>query len=283
VLATEGPAVDSAGNVYFCDGNRIMKQALDGSRSVFREPSNRTNGLVFDVQGRLLAAEMGDKTGTPPRATRINIETGKYEVLVDQYEGKSLNSPNDITVDGKGRIYFTDSGYKSADAKIGASAVYRIDPDGKVTRILAAPAVQTPNGVIVAPDDRTLYLVESNAEENGSRMIRAYDLRPDGSVANMRVFHNFYPGRSADGMCIDVEGNLYLAAGLNRLRKTSETLDTKPGIHIYSPSGSLLRFIPISQDLITNCAFGGPDMKKLYVTAGKDLLEFPNEVQGTRR
>jgi gluconolactonase len=84
-------------------------------------------------------------------------------------------------------------------------------------------------------------------------------------------------------MCIDVEGNLYMAAGLNKLRATSETLDTKPGIHIYSPVGKQLGFIPIAQDLITSCAFGGPELKTLYVTAGRDLLTFPNAIQGTHR
>jgi gluconolactonase len=140
IAATEGPAVDAAGNIYFCDGSRIVKQAVDGTRSIFRESSNRANGLVFDDRGRLLAAELGDRTGTP-RVTRTDIETGKVEVLVNHYEGKGLNSPNDITLDGEGRIYFTHSGYKAADAKTGPSAVYRIDPDLKVTRILKVGGV----------------------------------------------------------------------------------------------------------------------------------------------
>ena len=114
-------------------------------------------------------------------------------------------------------------------------------------------------------------------------MIRAYDLKPDGTVANMRVFHNFYPGRSGDGMCIDSEGSLYVAAGLNRTRGTSETLATKAGIHVLSSSGKLLDFFPVYEDSVTNCAFGGPDLKTLYVTAGKLLLKMPTKVAGTRR
>ncbi len=277
VAFTEGPTVDAQGNVYFTDtaNSRIMKLSTDGTLSTFRQPSNRANGLVFDAQFRLLACEAGDKAaGTPPRVTRTDVKTGKIEVLAEQYQGKTLVAPNDITFDGRGRIYFTD---------MPASAVYRSDTDGKVTRILAAPDIQRPNGLIISPDDRIFYLVEANGAENGARMIRAYDLRADGSVANMRVFHSFYPGRSADGISIDSEGNVYAAAGLHRRRGTSETLDTKPGIHVFSPAGKLLDFIPIPEDTITNCAFGGPDLKTLYVTAGKTLFRVRVQVAGTRR
>jgi len=277
VAFTEGPTADAHGNVYFTDtaNSRIMKLATDGTLSTFRQPSNRANGLVFDAQFRLLACEAGDKTaGTPPRVTRTDLQTGKIEVLAERYHGKPFVAPNDITFDGRGRIYFTD---------MPASAVYCIDPDGKLTRILTAPDIQRPNGLTISPDDRVFYLVEANGAEKGARMLRAYDLRPDGSVANMRVFHDFYPGRSADGLSIDSEGNVYAAAGLHRRRGTSETLDTKPGIHVFSPAGKLLDFIPIPEDTITNCAFGGPDLKTLYVTAGKTLFRVRVPIAGTRR
>ena len=114
-------------------------------------------------------------------------------------------------------------------------------------------------------------------------MIRAYDLAEDGSVSNMRVFHDFYPGRSGDGMTIDSEGNLYVAAGLNRLRGTSETLDTVAGVHVFSPDGELLEHIPIPEDTITNAAFGGDDLRTLYVTAGKTLFRIQTDITGTRR
>ena len=100
-------------------------------------------------------------------------------------------------------------------------------------------------------------------------MIRSYDLQPDGTVRNMRVLYDFSPGRGADGMSIDTQGNLYTSAGMNQLRGTSETLDTKAGVYVISPEGKLLKFIPIAEDFITNNAFGGADMKTLYVTAGK--------------
>ena len=272
----EGPTVDAEGNVYFSEtrGQRIMKLSLNGQLSTFRENSNSANGLIFDSEWRLLACEAGREK---PRVTRTDLKTGKVEVLADSYGGKPLNGPNDLTIDGKGRIYFTDQGRRND------SAVYRIDPDGRLARILAPPDIQTPNGIVISPDDRTMYLVESNGAEGGARVIRAYDLQPDGTPVNMRVFHNFYPGRSADGMSIDTEGNIYAAAGLHRTRGTSETLDTKPGIHVFSPQGKLLEYFEIPEDTVTNCAFGGPDMRTLYVTAGKTLFKVRTKVPGTRR
>ena len=275
---TEGPAADAAGNIYFTEfiNRRILKLSGKGGFATFRENSNGANGLVFDDRGRLIACEAGDRRGgVPPRVTRTDLATGQVEVLAQQHEGKPLNAPNDVTIDGQGRLYFTDQGQ--------AGAVYRIDPTGRVSRILATPDIEKPNGVMISPDDRTLYLVESNQAERGARMIRAYDLDPDGTVHNMRVFHNFYPGRSADGLCIDTRGNLYAAAGLHQRRGTSETLDTRPGVHVLSPAGKLLDYIPIPEDTVTNCAFGGADMRTLYVTAGKTLYQVRTEIPGLRR
>ncbi len=276
VAFTEGPTVDAAGNVYFTEtvSNRIMKLSVDGKLSTFRENTNTANGMIFDREWRLVVCEGGKRH---PGVIRIDVQTGRVETLADRYQGKPLNAPNDVTIDGKGRLYFTDQG------PVGQGGVYRIDPDGRLTRILSGAEVEKPNGISVAPDDRTLYLVESNGAERGARMIRAYDLLPDGAVRNMRVFHNFYPGRSADGITVDSAGNLYAAAGLHRRRGTSETLDTQCGIHVFSPAGKLLRFVPIPEDTITNCAFGGPDLKTLYVTAGKTLFKIRVDIPGTRR
>ena len=282
IAFSEGPTADAAGNIFFTDqaNNRIMKLAADGKLSTFRQPANYANGLVFDPQWRLVACESGDPAAsTPARLTRTDLKTGRVEILVDKYEGKSLVAPNDVTFDGKGRIYFSDKPAKFT----GEGGVYRIDLDGRVTRILAPPEIEVPNGLIISPDDRIFYLIEANPAEKGARLIRAYDLRADGTVTGMRIFHNFYPGRSGDGMSVDVKGNLYVAAGLHRRRGTSETLDTKPGIHVFSPSGELLKFIPIPEDTVTNCAFGGDDLKTLYVTAGKTLFKMRTEIEGTRR
>jgi gluconolactonase len=294
---TEGPTADKDGNLFFTDqkSDSIMRLAVDGTISRFRQQSNNANGLVFDSQWRLLACESGDpKSGTPARVTRTDMASGRIEVLIDQYQGKRLNGPNDVTFDNRGRIYFTDrpsappSPQKSdvdgqAESQVTPPGVYRIDLDGRVTKILSAPDTLMPNGLIISPDDRTFYLVEANPAEKAERTIRAYDLRPDGSINNMRVFHNFYPGRSGDGMSIDINGNLYVAAGLHLTRKTSETLDTRPGIHVFSPAGELLKYIPIPEDLVTNCAFGGKDLKTLFVTAGKTVFRVHMDVEGTRR
>jgi gluconolactonase len=279
---TEGPTVDRAGNVYFTDlvTERIMKLGSDGVLSTFREKSNVANGLLIDSEGRLIACEgatferPGVKVSGRPRVTRTNLATGAMEVLADNYNGRPLVGPNDVTIDSKGRLYFTD---------LSDAAVYRIDAPGKLTRILAAPDIQRPNGIQVSPDDRKLYLVEANGAAGGARMIRSYDLRPDGTAVNMKVHYNFSPGRSADGMSIDTQGNLYASAGMNQLRGTSETLDTKTGVHVISPEGMLIKFIPIPEDFITNNAFGGPDMKTLYVTAGKTLYKLRTEIAGLPR
>lgn len=272
IAFTEGPAVDKAGNVYFTDipSQRILKLDTSGKLSTFRENSNAANGLLIDAQGRLIACEAGAK----PRVTRTELASGRIEVLTDSFDGKPYSGPNDVTMDSRGRLYFTD---------LTGGGVYRIDAPGKVDRILASPGIERPNGIQVSPDDKTLYVVEANPAENGRRDIRAFDLSPAGTVANPRVLYNFYPGRSADGMSIDSQGNLYASAGLHRRRGTHETLDTKCGVYVISPQGKLLRFHPIPEDTITNNAFGGPDMKTLYVTAGKTLFTLRTEVPGLPR
>lgn len=286
VAFTEGPTVAEDGAVYFTDidNNRILRMSTDGEVSTYRQPSNGANGLIFDTEWRLLACEGGDGETALPRLTRTNLATGEVEVLVDHYEGKELHRPNDLTFDGQGRIYFTDRPEPNwRPEQTGVHGVYRVDPDGSVTRILTEPEVIRPNGIVISPDDTTLYLLETEQSAEGPRLIRAYDLAADGTVSNMRVFHDFHPGRSGDGMTIDSAGNLYVAAGLNRLRGTSETLDTVAGVHVFSPDGVLLEHIPIPEDTITNAAFGGPDLRTLYVTAGKTLFSFRTDIEGTRR
>ncbi len=282
VAFTEGPTVDREGNVYFTDlvWQKILRLSPAGIMSTFREQSNNANGLLIDREGRLVACEGADSQRRGvlqrfrPQVTRTNLATGVIEVLADGYAGQPFVGPNDVTMDGQGRLYFTD---------LPGGAVYRLDGPGQVTRILAAPDVQRPNGIQISPDDTTLYLIEANQAQGGARMIRRFDLLPDGSVRNMRVHYNFSPGRSGDGMSMDTAGNLHVSAGMNQLRGTSETLDTKAGVYVISPQGTLVRFIPIPEDFITNNAFGGPDMKTLYVTAGKSLYTVRTDVAGLPR
>lgn len=272
IAFTEGPAVDKAGNVYFTDiaSQRILKLDTRGKLTTFRENSNAANGLLVDAQDRLIACE----AGAWPRVTRTDLATGRTEIIAENFNGQPFSGPNDVTIDSRERLYFTD---------LTGGAVYRIDAPGKVERILALPDIQRPNGVQVSPDDKTLYIVEANPVENGRRDIRAFDLSPSGDVSNARVLYNFYPGRSADGISIDTQGNLYASAGLHRRRGSHETLDTRCGVYVISPQGKLLRFHPIPEDTITNNAFGGPGMKTLYVTAGKTLYTIPTAVAGLPR
>jgi gluconolactonase len=283
VAFTEGPTVAPDGTVYFSDllNQRIYQLRPDRVLVIYREQSNGANGLLIDAAGRLVACE-GAEFARPgvvnfrakPRVTRTDLKTGRTEVLADSGRVTPLVGPNDVTTDSKGRLYFTD---------FTGAAVYRIDAPGKVVRILAAPEVERPNGIQVSPDDSKLYLVEANRAEGGARLIRSYDLRPHGTVANMRVLYDFSPGRGADGLSIDTQGNLYASAGLNQPRGTAETLDTKAGVYVISPRGKLLKFIPVPEDLVTNNAFGGPDMKTLYITAGKNLYQVRTEMVGLSR
>jgi gluconolactonase len=275
VAFLEGPAVDRAGNVYFT--NTRMEQILrwspaDKKLAVFRERSNEANGLRFDRRGRLLACE-----GKAGRVTRIDTRSGEATVLAASYAGQPLGVPNDVEVDGRGRVYFTS---RFPAGSPGTNGVYRIDPDGRVARILESPGIDMPNGIATSPDDSILYLIDANGQEKGARRIRAYDLGRDGTPGGERTLYDFYPGRSGDGMAVDAEGNLYVAAGLHRRRGSSETLDTRPGIHVISPQGKLLAFLETPEDTITNCRFGGADLSVLYLTCGKLLLSVRTRIPG---
>lgn len=273
---TEGPAADSHGNLYFTNvpANKILK--WDGkSLTVFRENSNAANGLYFEPNGSLLACEGGSK-----RVTRTNMKTGEVNVLADSFNGFPLASPNDLCCDAAGRIYFTSRPGGEDPTKGNVNAVYRIDSDGTLTQLLKWPDIHMPNGIVISPDNQTLYLIEAHPDAERNRNILAFDLGSDGSLSNRRTLINFYPGRSGDGMCIDSQSNLYVAAGLHATRKTSETLDTRPGIHVVSPAGKLLAFMKTPEDTITNCSFGGADLKTLFVTCGTKLVSIRTTIPG---
>jgi gluconolactonase len=285
VCFLEGPAVHESGDIYFSDiaGNRILRMATDGRVSVFRADSGRTNGNTFDARGRLLSCEGAENgPGGRRRVVRTDLATGRVEVLAERYQGKRYNSPNDICADDLGRVWFTDPRYSPdrSDLELDVEAVYRIDPDGRVTRVLSQPEVERPNGIAITPDHRTLYVVDSHPRPGGNRKVWAFDVSDAGALGNRRLVYDFGQGRGGDGLRLDVAGNLWVAAGVLTPRGPGETTDVPPGVYVITPAGKLLGRIPILEDVITNLAFGGPDRKTLYVTAGKTLYRLPVQVSG---
>lgn len=285
VCFLEGPAVDAKGNIYFSDiaGNRILKMAADGKVTVFREDSGRTNGNTFDARGRLISCEGAEfGPGGRRRVVRTDMDTGKVTVLAERFDGKRYNSPNDVCVDSKGRIWFTDPRYgpDRSDLELDVEAVYRMDPDGKAHRVLSQPDIHRPNGIAITPDAKTLYVIDSHPKAGGNRKIWALHVTDAGALQKQRLVYDFGKGRGGDGMRLDVKGNLWIAAGINNPRGTSETLDVPASVYVITPAGKLLGRIPIPEDLITNLAFGGADKKTLYVTAGKTLYQLPVNVAG---
>jgi gluconolactonase len=261
---TEGPAYGPGGCVYFSDiGNRIMKfDPAPGKTTVYREPSGRANGLDFDPRGRLVAAE-GASTGGNRRVS-ITEKDGTIRSLAERWNGKRFNSPNDLTIDAKGRVYFTDPRYVGDEPReIDTESVYRVDPDGTVTQIITD--VQKPNGIILSPDMKTLYLADSNPA--GNQHLLAFPLKADGNVGPKRLLHDFGKERGIDGMCADVHGNIYGAAGSG-----------KSG-GIFNSLGKQLGFIP-TPETPTNCVFGDRDRRTLYVTAGKSLYRIKLKIEG---
>lgn len=276
VGAGEGPAWHPVNGLYFTGGgDRITRRDRAGKVTVFREPSGGANGNVFDLQGRLVTCEAGLR-----RVTRTEPD-GKITVLTDHYEGKRYNSPNDLCVDSQGRIYFTDPRYGTRDGmelrdfddKL-VEGVYRIDAPGKVMRILGRE-VERPNGILVSPDDKYLYVADNNNNAvKGARKLWRFNLRPDGVVApgSRKLVFDWKNARGPDGFKMDQAGHLYVAAGLNVPNPPYETADKlRGGVYILSPKGKLLEFVAIPTDEVTNCSFGGDDLKTLFITAGGTL------------
>jgi len=281
----EGPAVDEAGNVFFSDisGNRILKMTAAGQVSVFRADSGRTNGNIFDAEGRLISCEGAENgPGGRRRMVRTDMKTGQITVLTERYNGKRYNSPNDVCIDQHGRIWFTDPRYSAdrSDLELDAEAVYRIDPDGQVTRVFSQPDVERPNGIAITPDGKTLYVIDSHPRPGGNRKIWGFNVAADGKLSGQRLVFDFGKGRGGDGLRLDMNGNLWVAAGILTPRGPGETTDVPPGVYVITPEGKLLGRIPILEDVITNLAFGGPDHKTLYVTAGKTLYRISIQVSG---
>ena len=281
----EGPAFDGDGNLFFSDvyAGRIYRMSPGGAVSVFRADSGRTNGNTFDAGGRLISCEGAEQgPGGRRRIVRTDLRTGAVEVLTERYQGKRYNSPNDVCADAKGRIWFTDPFYgddRSA-LELDAEAVYRIDPDGTVTRVLSQSEIERPNGLALTPDGKTLYVVDSHTRPGGNRKVWAFDVADDGGLKHRRLVFDFGRGRGGDGLRLDERGNLWVAAGIMFPRHSGETADVPPGVYVLTPEGELLGRIPIPEDLCTNLAFGGPGRKTLFVTAGKSIYKVPLAVGG---
>jgi len=256
---TEGPAEGPDSAVYFSDiGNRIMRfDPKTGKTTTFRDPSGRSNGLKFDAKGRLIACE-GANTGGNRRIS-VTEKDGTVRTLADKFGGKRFNSPNDLTLDAKGRVYFSDPRYVGSEPReLDHESVYRVDPDGTVTRVTTD--VRKPNGLVISPDGKTLYVSDHNGEAALARALVAYPLNADGTVGPRRVLHDFGKERGIDGMTVAADGTVVATAGAK----------AAGGVYFFAPDGKKLGFLPTPEDP-NNCCFAGQDRRTLYVTAGKSL------------
>jgi gluconolactonase len=257
----EGPAWDGAGLLFsYINNSRTMRyDPASGSTSVFREGTNEANGLMFDADGRLYACEGGGR-----RIARYEPDGGTT-VIADRFEGKRLNSPNDLAIDVRGRIWFTDPRYgdERGDMELDHESVFRLDPqtDGSWSIVRMTFDTTRPNGLLISSDQKTLYVAQSEYGEGKKRELRAYAIRDDDRLGPCEVLHNFYPHRGIDGMCLDTEGNIIASAGW-------EVSGPGPMIYVFAPNGRVLETHPVPSDRPTNCTFGGPALSTLYVTTG---------------
>lgn len=256
------------GPVYFADGdyllwsdipnNRMLRWTESGGVSVFRQPSNYVNGNTRDRQGRLVSCEQGGR-----RITRTEYD-GRITVLADSYQGKRLNSPNDVIVKSDDTVWFTDppygilsdhEGYK-AESELGACYVFRFDPrSGKLD--IVADDFAKPNGLAFSLDEKILYVADTGLshDPNGPHHIRALDVSDGGSLGNSRLFADISPG-APDGFRVDTDGNIWTSAG--------------DGVHCYSAAGELLGKIHIPE-VVANVTFGGPRKNRLFIAGTTSL------------
>jgi gluconolactonase len=281
--AGEGPAWNPKLGLLFSGGDKITRLNLEGKIEVYRAPSGGSNGLLWDAEGRLVVCEAANR-----RVTRIEKD-GSVTILADHYEGKRFNSPNDLTVDSHGRIYFSDPRYGPREgmeildaAGKAVEGVYRIDAPGKVTRVITHEA-DRPNGLLVSKDDRYLYVADNNNNTaGGARKLWRFKLGKDGSVdlKSRKLLFDWETSRGPDGLKRDEKGRLYVAGGLNKANQFESPVKYQGGVFVLSPEGKLLRFVAIPKDEVTNVAFGGKDWKTLFITAGGTLWSLEVDVAG---
>ncbi|MDA1013598.1 MAG: SMP-30/gluconolactonase/LRE family protein [Planctomycetota bacterium] len=247
---TEGPAVDAKGNVYFTDipNERIHKWSLDAKLTTFREKSGRANGLYFDKDGNLLACEGGSR-----RLTKVSMKN-EVTVLVESFDGKKLNSPNDLWIDPVGGVYFTDPRYGSKDGlEQGGFHVYYRSADGKVTRVI--DDLKMPNGIVGTSDGKTLYVADP-----GDRKTYRYSIKSPGVLVDRKL----HAKSGSDGMTLDNRGNLYLTSGT---------------VLVFDPAGKQIASIEIPERPANVC-FGGKARKTLFVTARTGFYAIKMSVAG---
>lgn len=252
---TEGPTLGPNGVIYFSDiGNRtLMFDPRTKQTAVFRNDSGKSNGLMMDSKGNLIACE-GANGGR--RRISVTSSNGKTRALADRWQGKRFNSPNDLAINQKGHIYFTDPRYAGGEPReIDFEGVFIVRPTGSVK--VATRALQKPNGILVSLDGKKVYVADNNNDPKGNHHLTVFDVEVNGTLTNKRVLHDFGPDRRGiDGMTLDAKGNIYATAGR----------DKNSGIYVFSPNGKHLAFIPTTQP--TNCVFGGGREKNtLYITA----------------
>lgn len=253
---TEGPTADKEGNVFFTDqpNNRIMKWSVDGKLSTFMQPAGRANGMFFDAKGNLIACadeKMELWSITPD---------GKHTVLAHEYEGKPLNSSNDVWVRPDQGLYFTDPFYKREwwthdKPTQGTEQVYFLSADRKSLKRVTTDLVQ-PNGIIGTPDGKKLFVADIRA-----RKTYRYDIQPDGSLANKQLHCEL----GSDGMTLDTEGNLYL---------------TGKGVIVFDKTGKKIAHIDVPEPWSANVSFGGKDHQTLFITASKGLYSIRMKHRG---
>jgi len=257
---TEGPAADGKGNLYFSDipANRIYKIDAHGAKSVFLDPSNHTNGLMINARGNLVACEMDG------RIVEIDTKSKTVKALAEKYEGHRFNAPNDLVLDQAGGVYFTDPHFRAPmPLPQGKAAFYYVAADGKVARL--GDNLMAPNGVILSPDEKTLYVIPSMQKQ-----MYAFPVVAPGKLGEGRVFCELQQKEpqgngGGDGLTIDVRGNLYITSAL--------------GLQVFSPEGKLLGIIAFPEQP-ANATFGGTHNKTLFVTARTGVYSVEMEVAG---
>lgn len=284
---TEGAAAGPDGCIYFSDfaqpfesgPARVMKfDPKTMKTTVYCPDSGMGNGLMFTRDGRLLGCCASPLGGH--RALVEFLKDGSVKPVVSKFEGKRFNSPNDIVIDAKGRVYFTDPKYVGPEKmELSSYDVYRYDPDGSIR--VATKDISKPNGIMLSPDGKTIYVAETDngsatadLDETPAKMgrmtLNAFPVADDGSLGEKRVLYDFKDKKGVDGMTVDAKGNIYTAV------RSAEGF----GIVVFSSEGKPLAHVP-TPSLPTNCVFGrGDQQRTLYITAGGGLYRIKVKKKG---